>query len=325
MPFTSMVDITAIYNCTSDLAFQDELLILTDRHCFICSTASAFWAYIFAIWITKTDKLELKKACAVLLACTGVVIISYGGAEHSRNQAEQKGFGSKLLGDLLVLVGSITFAAYELFYEKYAALPSASLQPTEDDDDQVNDEEAAPDKSGGNKHGRRRSGRYTVSQSQRNSYAGVRSTDEEPPETEEVFQNGHKEEEDDDEETERLHEGGPRKTSLDIEEGHAGGDRDASEDEVEVEQFDTPPIYIDPETGKLDQQVFLLHANIITGSIGIVTFVFFAIPLPLLHLLGWETFRLPPDGMTTLAIFANMIAGMVFNAAFMTMIRYASF
>lgn len=72
--------------------------------------ANAFWAYIFAIWITKTDKLELKKACAVLLAIIGVMVISYGGAETSRSQADKKGLGSKLIGDLLAFAGSITFA-----------------------------------------------------------------------------------------------------------------------------------------------------------------------------------------------------------------------
>lgn len=125
MPFTSMVDITAIYNCKglafsplpspatllSSIARSYDIWLLSS-----CTTANAFWAYLFAIWITKTDKLELKKACAVFLAIIGVVIISYGGAEASRSQADEKGVGSKLIGDLLAFVGSITFAgAHPLF------------------------------------------------------------------------------------------------------------------------------------------------------------------------------------------------------------------
>lgn len=52
----------------------------------------------------------MKKACAVALAILGVIVISYGGAEASRSQADEKGLGSKLIGDLLALAGSITFA-----------------------------------------------------------------------------------------------------------------------------------------------------------------------------------------------------------------------
>jgi len=102
VPFTSMTDITAIYN------------------------SNAFWAYIFTIYLLRTETWELHKALAVILACVGVVIIAYG--DSSSVQETPTGPASRLFGNLMALAGSLAFALYEVGYQKLAALPAASVE-----------------------------------------------------------------------------------------------------------------------------------------------------------------------------------------------------
>ena len=96
-----MTDITAIYN------------------------SNAFWAYIFSIYLIRTERWELHKALAVILACVGVVIIAYG--DSATKQETPTGTGSRLFGNIMALAGSLAFALYEVGYQKLAALPSASV------------------------------------------------------------------------------------------------------------------------------------------------------------------------------------------------------
>ena len=70
VPFTSMTDITAIYN------------------------SNAFWAYVFSIYLTQTEHWAIHKAAAVSLACIGVIIIAYG--DSSSVQETPTGTGSRL-------------------------------------------------------------------------------------------------------------------------------------------------------------------------------------------------------------------------------------
>ncbi|KAI8641661.1 hypothetical protein BD408DRAFT_202959 [Parasitella parasitica] len=63
----------------------------------------------------------------------------------------------------------------------------------------------------------------------------------------------------------------------------------------------------------------ILFANTITGIIGIVTFLFFWIPLPLLHVTGVETFELP-DLSTFGCILAIASMSVIYNATFMAVI-----
>lgn len=152
------------------------------------------------------------------------------------------------------------------------------------------------------KHSKRRSRHFLLNQSERHSYAGV---------------DGEDDISDNEEATPRASspQAQNARKSSDLEEGS-----DASDDLTAVDRFDSPPVYIDETTGKLDHQVFLLHSNIITGGIGFATLVLLAIPLPLLHVLGWETFRLPPTIGIFTAICCNIVVGVVFNAGFMQLI-----
>ncbi|PWY99331.1 hypothetical protein BCV70DRAFT_200905 [Testicularia cyperi] len=59
VPMTSMADITAIYNTFS------------------------VWALVFSVWFLG-EKWQMRKAFSVILACLGVVIVAYGGAEHRK-------------------------------------------------------------------------------------------------------------------------------------------------------------------------------------------------------------------------------------------------
>ena len=63
VPMTSMADITAIYNTFS------------------------MWALVFSVWFLG-EKWQKRKVFSVLLACFGVVIVAYGGADH-RKQPKQ--------------------------------------------------------------------------------------------------------------------------------------------------------------------------------------------------------------------------------------------
>ena len=62
---------------------------------------------------------------------------------------------------------------------------------------------------------------------------------------------------------------------------------------------------------------FGLHPNLITATIGLCTLLVFWIPIPLLHYYQMETFRLPPNASTVMAIAGIAASGVVFNAGFM--------
>ena len=62
---------------------------------------------------------------------------------------------------------------------------------------------------------------------------------------------------------------------------------------------------------------FGLYANLITAAIGLCTLLVFWIPIPLLHYYQIETFRLPPNGSTVMAIAGIAASGVVFNAGYM--------
>ncbi len=142
VPMTSMADITAIYNTFS------------------------VWALVFSVWFLG-EKWEKRKVFSVLLACLGVIIVAYGGADHrkvpkpidpvhgkpptSDDPAEQlirRAFSDLLslrkreegsetpvssahnpfLGDLLAFIGAVTMAAYEMAFKLIGTLPDEPKQ-----------------------------------------------------------------------------------------------------------------------------------------------------------------------------------------------------
>lgn len=65
---------------------------------------------------------------------------------------------------------------------------------------------------------------------------------------------------------------------------------------------------------------FGLHPNLLTSAVGLATLILLWIPIPILNATGAETFRLPPDGITVLAIGGIALGGVVFNAGFMILL-----
>jgi drug/metabolite transporter (DMT)-like permease len=62
---------------------------------------------------------------------------------------------------------------------------------------------------------------------------------------------------------------------------------------------------------------FGLHPNLFTSLIGLLTFVVFWIPLPLLHYFDIEQFSFPTDRATYFTIAGIAASGVLFNAGFM--------
>ncbi|KAF8168120.1 hypothetical protein B0H34DRAFT_684272 [Crassisporium funariophilum] len=65
---------------------------------------------------------------------------------------------------------------------------------------------------------------------------------------------------------------------------------------------------------------FGFHPNLLTSMMGFFTLVLLWIPIPMLHYSGAETFRLPPNGTTVMAITGIAFSGVIFNAGFMVLL-----
>ncbi|KAL2427290.1 hypothetical protein ABEF95_011192 [Exophiala dermatitidis] len=104
---TSPSDLTAIYNC------------------------SAFFAYVFSIMLLN-DKLRLDKAISVGLAIIGVLVVAYGDSDDSTpgpgtsNPGAEQGFGTKLIGNIIIGIGSVAYGFYEVLYKRYACPPEGT-------------------------------------------------------------------------------------------------------------------------------------------------------------------------------------------------------
>ncbi|ETI28924.1 hypothetical protein G647_01376 [Cladophialophora carrionii CBS 160.54] len=104
---TSPSDLTAIYNC------------------------SAFFAYVFSIMLLN-DKLRFDKALSVGLAIIGVLVVAYGDKDDSTpgpgksNPGAEKGFGTKLIGNIVIGIGSVAYGFYEVLYKRFACPPEGT-------------------------------------------------------------------------------------------------------------------------------------------------------------------------------------------------------
>lgn len=84
-------------------------------------------------------KWEFRKLGAVLLASIGVMLDVYGGSRSSNIpgadtlDSRQKGPTAPVIGDVLTLVASISYALYQVLYKRYAALPNNSEEEEEED------------------------------------------------------------------------------------------------------------------------------------------------------------------------------------------------
>ncbi|OAA65846.1 Drug/metabolite transporter [Niveomyces insectorum RCEF 264] len=99
---TSPSDLTAIYNC------------------------SAFFAYAFSVPLLH-ERLRADKAFAVLVAVAGVLVVAYGDAGHGTPSGEHESGdesgGKRLLGNLIIGVGSVLYGLYEVLYKRFACPP----------------------------------------------------------------------------------------------------------------------------------------------------------------------------------------------------------
>ena len=109
---TSPSDLTAIYNC------------------------SAFFAYVFSIMLLG-DTLRMDKMFSVGLAITGVLVVAYGdkdepksGSHHggatNPNHNPETDANNKVLGNLIIGIGSVMYGLYEVLYKKYACPPEGT-------------------------------------------------------------------------------------------------------------------------------------------------------------------------------------------------------
>lgn len=111
--WTSASDLTAIYNC------------------------SAFFAYAFSIPLLH-DKLRFDKIFSVGVAIAGVLIVAYGdsGTTKQGNQhgghtgggddAEEEEASHRVLGNIVIGIGSVLYGLYEVLYKKYACPPEGT-------------------------------------------------------------------------------------------------------------------------------------------------------------------------------------------------------
>ncbi|KAL4934131.1 DMT family transporter [Aspergillus undulatus] len=96
---TTPSDLTAIYNC------------------------SAFFAYAFSIPLLK-EKLRLDKVVSVGVAIIGVLVVAYGDRGEGK-ESNHEG-GSRLLGNLIIGLGSVLYGLYEVLYKRYACPPEGT-------------------------------------------------------------------------------------------------------------------------------------------------------------------------------------------------------
>lgn len=111
---TSASDLTAIYNC------------------------SAFFAYAFSIPLLK-EKFRAGKVFSVLVAVAGVLIVAYGDSGPSKQDStsgdavgagptisEKSQTDSRLVGNVIIGVGSIAYGFYEVLYKWVACPPEGT-------------------------------------------------------------------------------------------------------------------------------------------------------------------------------------------------------
>lgn len=117
---TSPSDLTAIYNC------------------------SAFFAYAFSVPLLH-EKLRWDKSFAVLVAIIGVLVVAYGDAKPTKHGGKSGGSvgGSpqnppteavddgkeaknRLLGNIIIGIGSVLYGFYEVLYKKLACPPEGT-------------------------------------------------------------------------------------------------------------------------------------------------------------------------------------------------------
>ncbi|KZP31368.1 hypothetical protein FIBSPDRAFT_1037809 [Athelia psychrophila] len=105
---------------------------------------NAFWAYILTVKVYDL-KWEPRRLMAVLLATAGVMIVVYGGntSTSSDPQSLVPTAGSPITGDILTLLASVIYGAYQVMYNKHVTLSTTPKSALDDSYDPVPDEDTA--------------------------------------------------------------------------------------------------------------------------------------------------------------------------------------
>ena len=106
---TTPGDLTAIYNC------------------------SAFFAYAFSVPLLG-ERLRAEKMVAVAVAIVGVLVVAYGdGGNSSESRTDDGDDGGyvidparRLMGNLVIGVGSVLYGLYEVLYKRFACPPEGT-------------------------------------------------------------------------------------------------------------------------------------------------------------------------------------------------------
>jgi drug/metabolite transporter (DMT)-like permease len=99
---TTASDLTAIYNC------------------------SAFFAYAFSIPLLN-EKLRFDKVFSVAVATIGVMVVAYGDRpEKKASKGGDDGAQNRLLGNIVIGIGSILYGLYEVLYKRFACPPEGT-------------------------------------------------------------------------------------------------------------------------------------------------------------------------------------------------------
>ncbi|OQD82092.1 hypothetical protein PENANT_c023G04279 [Penicillium antarcticum] len=99
---TTASDLTAIYNC------------------------SAFFAYAFSIPLLN-EKLRFDKVFSVAVATIGVMVVAYGDRpEKKASKGGDDGAQNRLLGNIVIGIGSVLYGLYEVLYKRFACPPEGT-------------------------------------------------------------------------------------------------------------------------------------------------------------------------------------------------------
>ena len=102
---TTASDLTAIYNC------------------------SAFFAYAFSIPLLN-EKLRFDKVFSVAVATIGVMVVAYGDRPEKKvskgGTTSDDGAQNRLLGNIVIGIGSILYGLYEVLYKRFACPPEGT-------------------------------------------------------------------------------------------------------------------------------------------------------------------------------------------------------
>ncbi|TIA85329.1 hypothetical protein E3P99_04022 [Wallemia hederae] len=265
--------------------------------------SSAFWAYVFAIYILG-EKLQKSKLGAVVLACSGVVLIAYGGERSSRKAPLEDGqerskVSTALLGDLLVFIGSLTFALFEVCLKKYASLPDKEEEGSEYESDAFDFGESSDDDD---------------LESHKRHKDDADDYDHDDQEQFNYDINNHQDEINDTLKTQRpglLNHANSTSPLINASSNVSSGNLHRMSVGRQQSSSSISTLAMNPPFG--------LHPNLVSTTIGLITLTTLWIPIPILHLIGWETFELPPTAAAYGYIAAMVTFGMVFNGAFIAL------